>query len=182
MAAKFTAGTSHRNPPGIKNVQNGSENTHPEPRTHSFALQRGNTMSGMPGFIKTKANGRRAGEGGHGSGPKREQYIGERGGDNGHKMNHPKAEGTMEKSYRRESMTREGHLKHNDRTGERGPKTRVHTSGDRAPPMSHGKMPGGGQPAGIDRELPHAGQVPHFGHRGRMERLRGHSRGKSQMY
>jgi hypothetical protein len=204
-SARFTKGDNSSNPPGVKNVQGGRKSAQVrEPATRSFALQRGSTMAGMPGFIKTRANGRRGGEvqGGPGVGPKREQYIGERGPaksrSNGGFGSARDQVGTVVKSYRSESTARAGTYGRNDRTGRRGPSAGPRrVEGDRPPPLSRARIPGGGQPAGIDTELRHAaqpgGRSPglggHEGHRGRMERLKGNAktsfegpRRKSVMY
>jgi hypothetical protein len=94
MAARFTAGNSSSNQPGVKNTQGGRAYTmRGEPAT--FVVQNGgqgpkggNTMTGMPGYIKTKQDKSSAGlakprnaRGRQNDGPRREGYIPDRKGE-----------------------------------------------------------------------------------------------------
>jgi len=108
MAAKFTKGdsvhttntTAPQRPP--KNVE-----------AKSHALDRGNTMSGMPGYIGTGLSKDSGGmKGGKAFGPHRGGPIGEKGGSGAKSMGKAKdAPGTVEKNYKSASTGRAGTLK-----------------------------------------------------------------------
>jgi hypothetical protein len=113
MAARFSPGVSARTPPGIKNVQQRGKVSEPAqglgPKGGPI---RGNTMSGLPGYIKTTQDKSSSGlKGGSGSGPKREGPIGKAGGRRGNWQTSSKLGGSSDYSYRATSTGRAGAVK-----------------------------------------------------------------------
>jgi hypothetical protein len=182
MAAKFTKGDSEsttrstyqKNPP--KNV-----------RTRSESLKGGSTMAGMPGYINAhQSESMDHARGGKGVGPHREGSVGKRG-SSGAKGMGKGADGTTTKSYRAASTRSEGTLKGASSTGSHHVHTkerRVSMPGQKAPPTTSGNITG--RRVGIDMAEHRAKNREAIitggneGHRGRMERLSGTAKTRSE--
>jgi hypothetical protein len=157
MAARFTKGDSVQSTRQISPQKRVAR----EPPAKSHVLSRGNTMSGMPGYIDAHQSENMGGaRGGKGFGPHREAPVGRHGGHNS--VDHPREPtGTMVKDYKRSSTGRPGPYKMNTNDGGKHVHTGLHHSvhkqaGQKAPPTAHGII------------------AP--GHRGRMERLVGRAK------
>jgi|SRR5579862_7276320 len=192
MGAKFTGGNT-----GTATVQKGRAIKEPTAKSHY--LESGNTMSGMPGYIDAHESEAMDGaRGGKGVGPHREGAVGKRGsaGAKGKGKGHS-AEGTVTASYHHDSTHSAGTLHDSNAVGGNHVHTKSKGSmpGQKAPPTSKGMVGGGTvQKAGIDMKAHKAKNYEAIitggkeGHRGRMERLKGHTqthaegRRKSVMY
>lgn len=192
MAAKFTKGDSvqttrstyQRNPP-------------PNVRTRSHSLKGGSTMPGMPGYINAhQSESMDHARGGKGFGPHREEEVGKRGSSGAkHMAKAGEATGTVTKSYHSASTRAAGGEKDPNSTGSHHVHTKTKSRsmpGQKPPPTTSGNITG--QRVGIDmkehqaKNQEAADHLPRAGHRGRMERLSGtvktrsEGRRKSVMY
>lgn len=134
MAAKFTAGDS------IASTRKVSALSPPPNAVRGTGHGK---SGGLPGFINTRqSDSRGSAPGGKSLSPRREGYIGERGGSGAKSMGKAgKAAGTMTANYKRASSG-SGSIQGNE-IGSRGPRSSHRMAPQKAPPTARGKIPGG---------------------------------------
>jgi len=172
MGAKFTAGDSIATTRKVV-AKNPPRSSYPTTRGKS---PRGGNSIGMPGTIETGGNkGFGGAKGGPGRGPHREGDIGERKPSGARELARARmSPGMSTRNYRAETTGRPGRIEDPDRTGQNHRHTENRGGkglrGDKGPPTSRGRIPGGGRAAGI-------GNTKEGGARaGTMESLRGRAK------
>lgn len=168
MGARFTAGSTPAFAPGVKNRQAAQVKEPPTGAGPKGGPRKGNTMQGMPGYIKTAQDKSSSGlanpakaRGKQNFGPRREGYLPTRKGES--RKNWQSAEaggGSMDKSYYKTSTDKPGKIRI---MGEpKAPASRSSSEMETTPGRNHGtrsaismggatganKLPAGGIKAG----------------------------------
>nr|WP_294525776.1 hypothetical protein [uncultured Rhodopila sp.] len=134
MAAKFTHGDS---------LASTRKTASMSPPPNAVRGAGHGKSGGMPGFINTRqSDSRGSAPGGKSLSPRREGYIGERGGSGAKGMGKAgKAAGTVTANYKRASSGT-GSVQGNT-IGSPGPRSSHRMAPQKAPPTARGKIPGG---------------------------------------